>query len=70
MRDLWQEIMISIRTNKMRTFLTGFSIAWGIFMLIVLLASGNDLKNGMQSNFRYMSTNSISIYAGYPTTPY
>lgn len=70
MRDLWQEIMISIRTNKMRTFLTGFSIAWGIFMLIVLLAAGNGLKNGMQSNFRYMSTNSISIYEGYTTMPY
>ena len=47
MRDLWQEIMISMRTNRMRTFLTGFSIAWGIFILIVLLASGHWLKNAM-----------------------
>ena len=70
MRDLWQEIMISIRTNKMRTFLTGFSIAWGIFMLIVLLAAGNGLNNGMKRNMVYMSTNTISIYGGHTSMPY
>ena len=42
--ELFSEILTSLKRNKLRTFLTGFSIAWGIFMLIVLLAAGNGLK--------------------------
>lgn len=70
MRDLFEEIFSSIQKNKLRTFLTGFSIAWGIFMLIILLGSGNGLKNGMMENFRFMSSNSITIYPGYTSMPY
>ncbi len=70
MGDFFEEIFTSIRKNKLRTFLTGFSIAWGIFMLIILLGSGNGLKNGMLENFRFMSTNSLSIFPGKTTIAY
>ena len=70
MRDIFEEIFTSIRKNKLRTFLTGFSIAWGIFMLIVLLGAGNGLKNGMMENFNFMSRNSLTLYPGRTSMPH
>jgi len=69
MIDLFREIGITLRRNKLRTFLTGFSISWGIFMLMILLGAGNGLKNGVTGNFKSQSTNKITLYAGHITKP-
>ena len=57
--DNFREIWSTIQKNKLRTFLTGFSVAWGIFMLIVMLGAGNGLRNGIFYNFRNFATNSV-----------
>ena len=70
MISLLYEILNTIRRNKMRTFLTGFAVAWGIFMLIVLLGSGNGLKNGFSSNWGSRLINVVQIWGGRTNIPY
>ncbi len=68
--DKWQEIYSTVKKNKLRTFLTGFSVAWGIFMLIILLGSGNGLENGVRENFRGGAINGVWISSGLTNMTY
>ncbi|MBP6730737.1 MAG: ABC transporter permease [Chitinophagales bacterium] len=58
------EIYYVVRNNRLRTALTAFSVAWGIFILIVLLGAGRGLKNGAQDQFKGDATNTIWINGG------
>lgn len=68
--DKWQEILSTIKKNKLRTFLTGFAVAWGIFMLMVLLGAGNGLSNGVGSNFKGNAMNAMWIWSRETSMPY
>lgn len=68
--DKWQEILSTIKKNKLRTVLTGFAVAWGIFMLMVLLGAGNGLSNGVGSNFQGNAINAMWIWSRETSMPY
>ncbi|MDR0541437.1 MAG: ABC transporter permease [Dysgonamonadaceae bacterium] len=66
----WAEIFSTIKKNKLRTFLTGFSISWGIFMFCILLSAGNGLRNGMLSNFEGRAVNRVNFWGDRTSIPY
>ena len=70
MRDIFIEILTTIKHNRLRTALTGFSVAWGIFILIVLLGAGNGLINGVMGNRMKVLTNSMTVYGGETSKAY
>ena len=69
MNDLLTEIWESIRRNKLRTALTGFAVAWGIFMLIVLLGAGNGLMNAFMNQGGRFATNTMAVFGGVTSKP-
>ena len=62
-RDSWQEIAETLGRNRLRTFLTAFGVSWGIFLLVVLLGSGQGMANGAKSGFGDMATNSFFLWS-------
>ena len=69
-RDSWLEIFETLRKNKLRAALSGFSIALGIFIFVTLYGFGNGLKNAFQEFFLDDATNTLWIYPAQTTKPY
>lgn len=68
--DSWNEIFEALSTNWFRTVLTAFGVLWGIFILVILLAAGNGLENGVKQAFTGMATNSMFMWAQNVSQPY
>ncbi len=69
-KDTWREIFETIRKNKLRTFLSGFTVALGIFIFVLLFGLGNGLKNTFQEFFIDDASNAIFLYPGRTSKPY
>ncbi len=70
MFDLFHEIGQTISNNKLRTALTGLAVAWGIFMLIVLLGAARGVVNSFSEEASTSSVNSIRLWGGTTSMPY
>ena len=68
--DTYREILDTITRNKGRSFLTGFGVFWGIFMLVTLIGGGQGLKELLSNNFQGFATNSGIIFPQATTKPY
>lgn len=68
--DRWQEIFSSIRSNVLRTVLSGFTVALGLYIFIVLFGIGKGLQNAFQEGFTRDAQNLISIFTGKTTIAY
>jgi putative ABC transport system permease protein len=68
--DAWQEIYQTMVAHKLRTFLTLLTVAWGIFMLVLLLGAGKGIQNGVERQFQDDAVNSIWVYRGKTTIPF
>ena len=69
-RDRWEEIIEALSSNWLRTGLTAFGVLWGIFILVVLLAAGKGLENGVKSDFGDIATNTMFMWTQGISKPY
>ncbi|NJW52417.1 ABC transporter permease [Salinimicrobium oceani] len=69
-RDNWDEILEALSANWFRTILTAFGVLWGIFILVILLAAGKGLENGVKQGFGGMATNSMFMWSQVTSRPY
>ena len=69
-RDRWDEIIEALTANWFRTLLTAFGVLWGIFILVILLAAGKGLENGVKQGFSGMATNSMFMWSQTVSKPY
>jgi len=69
-RDSWAEIIQALSSNWFRTVLTAFGVLWGIFILVILLAAGKGLENGVKQGFHGLATNSMFMWAQNVSQPY
>jgi len=68
--ERWQEIFDTIRKNKLRTFLTGLSVASGIFILVILLGFGQGMRNGIEHEFKQDASTSVWAWPGVTSKEY
>jgi putative ABC transport system permease protein len=68
--ERWQEIFEAISKNRLRTFLTGISVASGIFILVILLGAGKGLQNGIEKQFERDAAGIIEVWSGTTTKQY
>ena len=68
--ERWQEIFDTIRKNKLRTFLTGISVASGIFILVILLGFGQGMQNGIEQEFQQDASTSVWVWPGVTSKEY
>ena len=68
--DSYREILDTLTRNKARSFLTGFGVFWGVFMLVALMGGGQGLKEMLEKNFEGFAQNTAMIWAQQTTKPY
>lgn len=70
MMDLINEILATLKHNKLRTALTGFAVSWGIFLLIVLLSAARGVINGFEERMGQRDNDLIKVWGGWAQKPY
>lgn len=68
--DKWQEVLHTLRRNKLRTVMTAAGVMWGIFMLVLMLGFGNGLERGVMHNMVGFVSNSVYVWGQRTSMPY